>query len=103
MIKAVRGQLSVVRCPWLRQLPVLSSAFSLCEKNNGQLTTDNGQFFMSQRRDDTTEPLPRAPAHDERAPGSYYYDDATGYELYDPVQDEDEEDDDRADDAASSV
>lgn len=36
---------------------------------------------MSQRRDDTTEP----PA---RAPGDYYYDDATGYERYDPAQDE---------------
>lgn len=25
--------------------------------------------------------------------GSYYYDDATGYEIYDPAQDEDETDD----------
>jgi hypothetical protein len=33
------------------------------------------------------------PAERERAPGSYYYDDATGYEPYDPAQDEDDEDD----------
>ncbi len=25
--------------------------------------------------------------------GSYYYDDATGYEIYDPAQDEDADDD----------
>ena len=43
---------------------------------------------MSQRRDDTTDPHERAPT--ERAPRNYYYDDATGYELYDPAQDEDE-------------
>jgi len=43
---------------------------------------------MSQRRDDTTEPPGHAPA--DRAPGDYYYDDATGYEPYDPAQDEDE-------------
>ncbi len=47
---------------------------------------------MSQRRDDTTEPP--APAERERERGRYYYDDATGYEPYDPAQDEDEEEDD---------
>ena len=40
---------------------------------------------MSQHRDDTTEPP-------ERAPGRYYYDDTTGYEVYDPTQDEDDDD-----------
>ena len=43
---------------------------------------------MSERRDDTTEPPERAPH--ERPRGDYYYDDATGYEPYDPAQDEDE-------------
>ena len=40
---------------------------------------------MSERRDDpqTTEPDAR-PA---REPGSYYYDDATGYEVYSPEED----------------
>ncbi|HJR08995.1 MAG TPA: hypothetical protein VJ842_17180 [Pyrinomonadaceae bacterium] len=43
---------------------------------------------MSERRDDTTEPDERAPLEErERAPQNYYYDDGTGYELYDPAQD----------------
>jgi hypothetical protein len=45
---------------------------------------------MSQRRDDTTEPPDDTPA--ERAPGRYYYDDSTGYEPYDPAQDEADDD-----------
>ena len=49
---------------------------------------------MSQRRDDTTEPPERARADRERAPGDYYYDDATGYEPYDPAQDETDNTDD---------
>jgi hypothetical protein len=47
---------------------------------------------MSERpEDDTTEP--NAPSQKEREPqrGSYYYDDATGYELYDPAQDDEEQ------------
>ena len=39
---------------------------------------------MNERRDDTTPAGPESP----RAPGSYYYDDATGYEVYDPEADE---------------
>ena len=50
---------------------------------------------MSERRDDTTEPGERGdgprPAH-ERAPHSYYYDDGTGYVVYDPAEDDDETD-----------
>lgn len=43
---------------------------------------------LSERRDDTTEPDERAPLEErERAPQNYYYDDGTGYELYDPAQD----------------
>ena len=49
---------------------------------------------MSQRRDDTTDAPDDAPARRERAPGDYYYDDATGYEVYDPAQDENEPDED---------
>ena len=59
---------------------------------------------MSQRRDDTTEEPARAPnERARRAPGSYYYDDATGYKPYDPAQDEDGEDDDTGDDPAASA
>ena len=42
---------------------------------------------MSERRDDTPEQAEPSPA--ERRPGSYYYDDSTGYEVYNP-EDEDE-------------
>jgi hypothetical protein len=47
---------------------------------------------MSEQRDDTPEqdePSPR-----EREPGAYYYDDSTGYEIYEPAEDEDDEDED---------
>ena len=40
---------------------------------------------MNERRDDTTKP--EAESRPERAPGSYYYDDATGYETYRPDED----------------
>ncbi len=46
---------------------------------------------MSQRRDDTTEPREHPPATPARAPGRYYYDDATGYEPYNPAPDEDDD------------
>ena len=46
---------------------------------------------LSERRDDTTEPLePDPPPERERAPQNYYYDDGTGYEVYDPEKDEDD-------------
>ena len=52
---------------------------------------------MSERRDDTTEPGERdAPPEPERTPRNYYYDDATGYEIYSPT----EEDAERGDAAA---
>jgi hypothetical protein len=47
---------------------------------------------MSKQRDDTTER--NEPSGEEREPvtGSYYYDDSTGYEIYDPEKDaEDDE------------
>lgn len=48
---------------------------------------------MSQREDDTTErDEPSGAEERERQPGSYYYDDATGYEIYDPEKDDEEED-----------
>ena len=43
---------------------------------------------MNERWDDTTGAAPESP----RAPGSYYYDDATGYEVFDPEADEEKED-----------
>lgn len=49
---------------------------------------------MTERRDDTTKPC------DESRPapgaGSYYYDDATGYEPYRPEEEEDEGDEEEA-------
>ena len=47
---------------------------------------------MSEHRDDTTERDAPSPAESEPQPGSYYYDDRTGYEIYDPSK---EDDDDR--------
>jgi hypothetical protein len=44
---------------------------------------------VNERRDDTTKPETESPR--ARRPGSYYYDDATGYEIYKPGEDEDEE------------
>ena len=42
---------------------------------------------MNERRDDTTKPADESrPA---RPPGGYYYDDATGYEVYSPEEEED--------------
>ena len=46
---------------------------------------------MSEQRDDTTEQDESSSSGtSEPRPGSYYYDDSTGYELYDPADDEDE-------------
>lgn len=44
---------------------------------------------MTERRDDTTKPETESHPPRERKPGSYYYDDATGYEIYMPEEDED--------------
>ena len=48
---------------------------------------------MSERRDDTPEQ--DESSRTERKPGSYYYDDATGYEIYDPVEDDEDEEEDK--------
>ncbi|HEY0080947.1 MAG TPA: hypothetical protein VGB73_20250 [Pyrinomonadaceae bacterium] len=48
---------------------------------------------MTEPPDDTPQtppPPPRPDAQDK--PASYYYDDATGYELFDPEADHDEQD-----------
>jgi hypothetical protein len=42
---------------------------------------------VNERRDDTTPAAPES----RRAPGSYYYDDATGYEVFDPEAEEEAE------------
>lgn len=56
---------------------------------------------MSEQRDDTTESGAGSRPERARQPGSYYYDDATGYEIYAPERDEDagmaENDEERAD------
>lgn len=50
---------------------------------------------MSERRDHSTDTPPADPPDKrERAPGAYYYDDATGYEVYDPAQEQDQADED---------
>lgn len=49
---------------------------------------------MSERRDDTTEPDEPSGEPQEPKPGSYYYDDSTGYEIYDPEKADEEEDED---------
>ena len=48
---------------------------------------------MNERRDDTTKPSDESrPARGE--PGRYYYDDATGYETYEPGEGDGEEEED---------
>ncbi len=47
---------------------------------------------VNERRDDTTKPE----AESRRAPGAYYYDDATGYEPFDPDKDVEDEGDEAA-------
>lgn len=48
---------------------------------------------MNEQRDDTTERDAPSPARQEPQPRhSYYYDDATGYEIYDPSNEDEEED-----------
>lgn len=42
---------------------------------------------MNERRDDTTKPA--GESRPTRAPGGYYYDDATGYEIYRPDDEDD--------------
>lgn len=53
----------------------------------------SGENQMSKHKDDTTEQNEPSGEERERKPGSYYYDDSTGYEIYDPEKDEDEESD----------
>jgi hypothetical protein len=47
--------------------------------------------MREQPADDTTKEPARAPQGDdgrEQEPGRYYYDDGTGYELYDPSEED---------------
>ncbi len=50
---------------------------------------------MSERTDDTTEGAAGSRPEREGEPGSYYYDDGTGYEVYRPEEDEDAPEDER--------
>jgi hypothetical protein len=53
---------------------------------------------MSEQPDNTTErDEPSRKKEREPQPGSYYYDDSTGYEIYDPAKDEDPDDEDLED------
>jgi hypothetical protein len=52
---------------------------------------------MSERRDDTPEADEPSRIEGERPRGSYYYDDSTGYEIYDPNADTDEDEKDESD------
>jgi hypothetical protein len=49
---------------------------------------------MSERRDDTTEQDEPSGDERERPTISYYYDDATGYEIYNPEEDDEEDEED---------
>jgi hypothetical protein len=40
--------------------------------------------------DDTPKPAPPPPREGARAPGDYYYDDATGYEIFNPSEEEED-------------
>jgi hypothetical protein len=57
---------------------------------------------MSEHRDDTPERDGPSRAERKPKPGSYYYDDATGYEIYDPTKDDEEEKADDDEDVAES-
>ena len=51
-------------------------------------------YTMSERKDDTTESDSNEPStlkRDQEQHG-YYYDDETGYEVYDPARDDDDQD-----------
>ena len=49
---------------------------------------------MSEQTDDTTERDEPSRPEQEPKPGSYYYDDSTGYEIYDSAKDNGNEDED---------
>jgi hypothetical protein len=51
---------------------------------------------MSKQRDDTPEEIDPSGEEREPRPSSYYYDDATGYEIYDPELDVEEDDEEEA-------
>jgi len=46
---------------------------------------------MSKQEDDTTERNEPSGEDPEQLPGSYYYDDSTGYKIYDPEKDDEGE------------
>jgi hypothetical protein len=45
---------------------------------------------VNERRDDTTKP--ETESRPARTPGSYYYDDSTGYKIYKPEDEDDDKD-----------
>jgi hypothetical protein len=60
------------------------------------MIASSGENEMSKQKDDTPEEIDPSGKERKRKPGSYYYDDSTGYEIYDPEKDEDEEDEEES-------
>jgi hypothetical protein len=59
---------------------------------------------MSTRKDnDAPETTDRPRADVERWPGSYYYDDQTGYEVYNPAEDDDADETERENEEAEPL
>jgi hypothetical protein len=54
-----------------------------------------GDEKVNEQREDTTKP----DAESRPAPGRYYYDDATGYEVFDPADDADDGEGEEKEDA----
>jgi ribosomal 30S subunit maturation factor RimM len=46
---------------------------------------------MREERDPASEPTPDSNKNQPEKPNEYYYDDSTGYEVYDPEENESEE------------
>lgn len=53
---------------------------------------------MSEQPDNTTEPDESSSLKRDQEQHGYYYDDETGYEVYDPAQDNDDEETEKAED-----
>jgi hypothetical protein len=68
-----------------------NSHLSKSQKSSTLSTASSGENEMSKQRDDTTDEFEPSGEERDPKPGSYYYDDSTGYEIYDPEKEEEEE------------
>jgi hypothetical protein len=57
---------------------------------------------MNEQRDDTTDGGAPSPGSEPQPRRSYYYDDATGYEIYDPSKDDEEDEEEETDRSESN-